>query len=70
MPVVRLSEMQIVTLAPALAQSRRPVIPLWVKVESPITATAGHTPELAAPSAIVTEAPISTQVWKELNGGM
>ena len=29
-----------------------------------------HTPELAAPSAIVTEAPISTQVWKELNGGM
>ena len=60
--------MMTVMLAFSLMASSRPVIPLWVKVESPITATAGQTPELAAPMDIVTEAPISTQVWNAWNG--
>ena len=70
MPVVRLSEMHRVMSAPELTASRRPVIPEWVKVESPITPTEGHTPLLAAPMAIVSDAPISTQVWIALNGDM
>ena len=39
--VVKLSEITTVILALSLTASSRPVIPLWVKVESPITATAG-----------------------------
>ena len=44
-------------------------MPEWVKVESPITATEGNCPPSAAPLAIVTEAPISTQVSIARNGG-
>ena len=69
-PVVRLSEMQSVMSALELTASSSPVIPLWVKVESPITPTDGHTPELAAPIAMVSEAPISTQEWMALKGDM
>ena len=45
-------------------------MPEWVKVESPITATAGRRPASAAPLAIEIEAPMSTQVLMALNGGM
>ena len=49
--------------------SSSPVIPEWEKVESPITATLGINPASAAPTAIVTDAPISTQELIALNGG-
>ena len=61
MPVVRLSMMRRVTLALARAKEVKPGSPEWTKVESPITATAGWRPAKAAPSAMPTEAPISTQ---------
>ena len=42
----------------------------WVKVESPITATAGWTPASEAPFAIVMEAPMSTQESMALKGAL
>ena len=45
----------------SLTASSRPVMPEWVNVLSPITATAGNTPASAAPLAIVMEAPMSRQ---------
>ena len=48
----------------------RPVMPEWVKVESPITATAGWTPASEAPFAIVMEAPMSTQESMALKGAL
>ena len=51
------------------AQTGKPVMPLWVNVESPMTATAGHWPASAAPLAMPIEAPRSTQEWMALNGG-
>ena len=61
-PVVRLSDMQSTMSDLEFTASRRPVMPLWVNVESPITAIEGHAPASAAPTAMVREAPISTQV--------
>ena len=55
--------MSTTTFAFELTQSSSPVMPLWVKVESPMTAMEGCCPASAAPFAIVTEAPISTQAW-------
>ena len=69
MPVVRLSEITTVMLLFSFTASSRAVMPEWVKVESPITATEGNCPPSAAPLAIVTEAPISTQVSIARNGG-
>ena len=66
-PVVRLSLISTTTFALAFTQSNKPVIPEWVNVLSPITAIAGCCPASAAPLAIVTDAPISTQAciaWK------
>ena len=48
--------------------SSRPVMPEWVKVESPMTAMEGCCPASAAPLAIVIEAPMSTQVSMAWNG--
>ena len=69
MPVVRLSLMMTVMLAFSLMASSSPVMPLWVKVESPMIATAGHCPASAAPFAIVMLAPMSTHEWMAWNGG-
>lgn len=52
MAVVSLSEMTMVTSAFSLTQSSSPVMPEWVKVESPMTATAGCRPASEAPFAI------------------
>ena len=68
MPVVRLSEMMTVMLLRSFTASSSPVMPEWVKVESPMTAIDGYTPASAAPLAIVIEAPISTQVSMAWNG--
>ena len=68
MPVVRLSEMTTVMFVPSFTASSSPVIPEWVKVESPMTARAGCCPASAAPLAIVIEAPMSTQVSMAWNG--
>ena len=38
-------------------------MPEWAKVESPMTATAGKTPASAPPLAMLTLAPMQTQVW-------
>ena len=69
MPVVRLSEMMTVMFDLSLTASSSPVIPEWVKVESPMTAIAGKSPASAAPFAMVIDAPISTQLDRALNGG-
>jgi len=61
--------MMTVTFAFSTTQSRRPVRPEWVNVESPIRAIAGWSPAAAAPLAIVIEAPISTQVSIASYGG-
>ena len=68
-PVVRLSEMTTVMFDLSFTASNRPVIPLCVKVESPMMATAGNKPASAAPFAIVMLAPMSTQLLSALNGG-
>ncbi len=68
-PVVKLSETMMVTVEFLFTASSNPVIPEWVKVESPITATLGVNPASAAPTAMVTEAPISTHELIALNGG-
>ena len=57
-----------VTLAFSFTQSNSPVIPEWVNVESPMTATAGKRPPSAAPFAIVMEAPMSTHELIALKG--
>ena len=69
MPVVRLSDMTTVMLLLSLTASSSPVMPLWVKVESPITATEGKSPASAAPFAMVMDAPMSTQLASALKGG-
>ena len=69
MAVVSLSEITTVMLVFSFTASRRPVIPEWVKVESPITATEGNKPPSAAPFAMVIEAPMSRQESIALNGG-
>lgn len=66
--VVALSRIITVRGVLSLTASSSPVMPEWVKVESPITDTAGRKPASAAPLAIVIEAPISTQVFMALNG--
>ena len=53
----------------SLTASNKPVIPEWVKVESPITATVGNNPASQAPLAIVIEAPMSTQELMDWKGG-
>ena len=70
MAVVSLSEMTMVTLEFSFTQSSNPVMPEWVKVESPMTATAGCTPASEAPFAIVMEAPMSTQELMALKGAL
>lgn len=67
--VVRLSEITTTMFALSFTASNRPVIPEWVKVESPMIAIAGNCPASAAPFAMVIEAPISTQLFKARNGG-
>ncbi len=62
MAVVPLSEMITVRGEQSFTASRSPVMPEWVKVESPITQRAGRSPASAAPLAMVMEAPISTQL--------
>ena len=62
-PVVALSRIITVIGDLSITASNNPVIPECVKVESPITATAGTKPASAAPFAIVIEAPISTQLF-------
>ena len=69
MAVVRLSEMTTVMFDRSFTASSSPVMPLWVKVESPMTATAGRSPASAAPLAMVIEAPISTQESMAQKGG-
>ena len=69
MPVVELSEMMTVMGVFSFTASSSPVIPLWVKVESPIIATEGTSPASAAPLAIVMDAPMSTQALIPLKGG-
>ena len=54
----------------SLTQSSSPVMPEWVKVESPMTATAGCRPASEAPFAMVMEAPLSTQELMALNGAL
>jgi hypothetical protein len=56
-----LSEIIIVTDDFFITASSSPVIPECVKVESPMTAMDGFKPASAAPIAMVTDAPISTQ---------
>lgn len=60
--------MMTVMAALAFTASSRPVMPEWVKVESPMTATAGCCPASAAPLAIVIEAPMSSTVSMAWNG--
>ncbi len=68
MPVVRLSEMMTVMGLRSFTASSSPVMPEWVKVESPMTAMAGRSPASAAPLAIVIDAPMSTTVSMAWNG--
>ena len=67
--VVSLSDIITVILVFSLTASSKPVIPEWVKVESPITETEGNRPPSAAPFAIVIEAPMSRQESIALKGG-
>ena len=60
--------MMTVMFACSFTASNSPVIPEWVKVESPITAIEGCCPASAAPLAMVIEAPMSTQVSMAWNG--
>ena len=69
MEIDSLSEMMIVIVDFSFTASSNPVIPECVKVESPITDTAGNNPASAAPLAIVIEAPMSTQELIAWNGG-
>jgi hypothetical protein len=68
-PVVSLSEMITVIGLFSLTASSNPVIPEWVNVESPITATDGLNPASDAPLAIVIDAPISTHELMASKGG-
>ena len=60
--------MMTVMSARSFTASSRPVMPEWVKVESPITATEGCWPASAAPLAMVIEAPMSTHVSMACSG--
>ena len=62
MATAELSEM--ITVIGELSHTalNKPVMPEWVKVESPITAIAGNNPASAAPFAIGMDAPISIKV--------
>ena len=62
MPVVELSEIITVTGVCSTTTSNNPVMPEWVKVESPITATDGCIPASDAPFAMVMDAPMVISV--------
>ena len=72
MPVVRLSRMMTVIFALLYTASIRPVMPLWMKVESPMTATeclCASGSALSNPIAMPMLAPMHTTTSIAESGG-
>jgi hypothetical protein len=74
MAVMRLSSISTVAGALFQAISMRELMPVWRKVESPMTATTRFCSSGGSartmPEALLTEAPMQTQVSMAFKGGM